>query len=122
MFPRNWLSVIVIPIVVALVLYFVILPGTENESRSKAKQQLVGNWENESRNILITFEDDGTYQAINNNTIYDGKWEITNTMFHYVRLNWEGYNTEYMYMIYQEELSLIGVNEPAGVVYLTKSD
>jgi hypothetical protein len=121
MLTRNWLSIILIPVAVALILYFVILPSMEEQSRSKMTDNFVGTWTNESRNITIIFHQDGTYTANNNNSYYSGNWKITNVMMHHVNLNWEGFSADYMFLFYENELTLAGVNEPAGLVYLSKT-
>jgi len=42
---------------------------------------------------------------------------------HRVNLNWEGFSADYMFMFIEDkdQLILVGVNEPAGLVYLSKA-
>ena len=123
MFPRTWVKIIALPIVIAIVIlfvYFVQLPYWENQNLSDLTDELAGTWTNESRNITITFTEDKSYSVNNNNTYYSGYYEITNPLMHQMRINWEGYDADYMYMFIEDELGLFGVNEPTGYVYLSK--
>ena len=123
MFSKSWLSVVIIPVAIALILYFVILPSSERKALSDLENTLIGTWENKTRNITIVFYENKTYDAYNNNSHYTGKWEITNMMMHRVNLNWEGFSADYMFMFIEDkdQLILVGVNEPAGLVYLSKA-
>lgn len=127
--PKRWLTIIITIIAIALIFlgialvsYYVILPALEKEAISKLENTLIGTWQNETRNVTITFYQNKTYKTNNNNTIYTGTWRITNPIMHYVNVNWEGFSADYIFMLIKEknQLALIGVNEPAGFVYLSK--
>ena len=121
MLSRNWLSVIIVPIAVALILYFVVLPSMENKNRSQLADRLVGTWESASENITITFHQNKTFESYNNGSYYEGNWKITNIFWRTVNLNWEGFYAEYTAMFTNNnELNLVGIDEPAGYVYLNK--
>ena len=121
MFPKNWLGVIIVPIAIALILYFVVFPYMENQSNSELSNRLNGTWESKLKNVTITFNADGTYIANNNGITYSGRWEVTNTLGNYINLNWEGFNADYMALFKNDRsLSLVGVNEPSGLVDLVK--
>lgn len=118
---KNWLKVIVIPILIALTLYYFVFPVIENQQKSDLSDRLVGTWESKSKNVTITFYKDKTYMSNNNGTIYSGQYKITNTLGNYINLNWEGYNTDYMALFEDEQtLRLVGVNAPSGYIVLSK--
>jgi hypothetical protein len=119
MLTKNWLSVIIIPIAIALILYFIILPSMENKNRTQIADRLVGTWRSTSENITIIFHQNKTFEANNNGSYYEGKWKITNIFWRTVNLNWEGFYAEYTTMFTNNnELNLVGIEEPAGSVYL----
>jgi len=121
MFPRSWLGVIIIPIAIALILHFVVIPSFDEQANSVLSNRLIGAWESDSRNVTITFNADGTYNATNNGSIYSGRWEITNVWGNSVNLNWEGFSADYMPLFESDQsLRLVGINEPSGFVVLVK--
>jgi len=121
MFPRSWLGILIVPVFIALILYFVVFPIIEDQDESSLTNRLVGTWESKSENVTIVFSADGNYNAINNGSSYSGNWKITNTLGNYVNLNWEGFTADYMALFESDEsLRLVGVNEPSGFIVLTK--
>jgi len=121
MLSKNWLSVIIVPIAIALILYFIVLPSMENRNRSQIADKLVGTWESASENITIKFYQNKTFESYNNGSYYEGIWKITNIVWRTVNLNWEGFYADYTTMFTDDnELNLVGIDEPAGYVYLYK--
>jgi hypothetical protein len=118
MLSRRWLGVIIIPIAIALILYFVIFPLIEWHVGNK----FVGTWESSVDNVTITFYQNNTFEAYNNGSHYEGNWKITNILSQSVNLNWEGFYTDYNGMFGNDnnELRLLGVDVPAGQVMLYK--
>jgi hypothetical protein len=122
MFQKSWLKVIIYPIVIALILYFVVFPYFENQAKSRFFDRFIGTWESNSKNVTIIINEDETYISKNNENTYRGVCKISRYYAGYsITINWEGFSADYMALFTNDQtLRLVGINAPAGLVYLSK--
>jgi|GEM_PF-1485292 len=120
---KEWLLVIIIPIAIALVLYFVVFPIMNNVKSTIVEQNFYGTWISNSKNVTITFYENKTCLVNNNGITYFGPWKILPNIgnAYLVEMNWEGFKAEYIPLFKNDNtLTLAGLSDGSGIVELTK--